>query len=264
MKFLMHRNRRGYLTLRIKKKLFYILFENGRIKSIITEKPRVIEIFPTLQCNLHCRYCDRGKEDSMLGDFNEIKILYNNLKKYSSFYLSNFRISGGEPTLYPKMNKLILFLHDIYPYAKVDFFTNAIKLEKLTKQSLAFINLCPSIYPSTEKILRKNKYVTNLFKSVGTRLKANVLFHDDMEFYGTLPKNNFDPLSYCFSPTLVCGTKQVFPCCRAHRLEQRYQKRYHLYIHTPNLYTKLKNIIKNTDLCTHCPRVYRDGTKILL
>jgi len=258
----MHPSQRSLL--KIKKKQFYILVGHKGIKSFFTEKPRIIEIFPTLQCNLRCRYCDRGKVNSILKNFNEIKILYNNLKKDPSFRLLNFRISGGEPALYPKVNKLISFLHDLYPYAKVDFLTNLIKIEKLTKKSLSLINLSPSIYPSTEKILRKNKYVMNLFKSQGIRLKSNVLFHEDMESYGKLPRKKFDSLSACFLPTLVCGTKQVFPCCRAHRLEQRYQKIYHLYIHTPNLYGKLKDIIKNTDLCTHCPRVYRDAKTIFL
>lgn len=104
----------------------------------------------------------------------------------------------------------------------------------------------------------------NLLESSGIRLKADVFFHEDMEFYGTFLRNNFDPLSFCFVPTLACGTKRDYPCCRAHRLEQMYQKRYHLHIHTLNLYKKLKSIIENTELCTHCPHAYRDGTKILL
>ncbi len=253
-----------YRLLRIKKKFFHLLVKDGKINSVLAEKPRIIEIFPTLACNLNCRYCDRGKEDSVLKDFSEIRILYNNLKKCPSFYLSHFRISGGEPTFYSKVNKLILFLHDLYPDAKIDFLTNAIKLKQLTKRSLVFINFCPSIYPSTEKILRKDKYVRDLFKALGKRLKANVFSHEDMATYGTRLKNNFNPLADCLLPTLLCGTKQVFPCCRAHRLEQRYQKSYHLYIHTPNLYQKLKSIIENTDLCIHCPRVYRDGAKIPL
>ncbi len=199
----------------------------------------------------------------MLEDFNEVKILYNNLRKDASFRLSNFRISGGEPTLYPKINKLISFLHTIDPRANIDFFTNGIRLDKLTAQSLTGIKLLLSIYPSTEKILRKDVYVKNLLKSLGMRIKANILFHEDMESYGTL-RNDFDPVPWCFIATLVCGTKRVYPCCRAHRLEQMHRKKYHLYIHTPGLYKKLKGIIKNTDLCTHCPRVYRDCTKVPL
>lgn len=47
-------------------------------------------------------------------------------------------------------------------------------------------------------------------------------------------------------------------------LEQMYKKKYHFYVNTVNLYNKLKNIITNTDLCTHCPRAYRDHLKISL
>ena len=223
----------------------------------------IIEIFPTLQCNLHCRYCDRGKEDSVLEDFNEIKILHNNLKKDPSFRLLNFRISGGEPTLYSRVNELISFLHGINSRVKIEFFTNAIGLDKLTAQSLARINLVLSIYPSTEKILKRDRYLKGLLGSWGIRIKTNTLFHEDMESYGTV-RNDLDPVFRCFIVTLVCGTKRVYPCCRAHRLEQMYRKRYHLYIDTPDLYKKLMNIIKNTDLCTHCPRMYDDGARISL
>ena len=222
-----------------------------------------IEIFPTLQCNLNCRYCDRGREGSILEDFNEVKILYSNLKKDASFCLSNFRISGGEPTLYPKINELISFLHIIYPSAKIYFLTNGVRLDKLTAQSLTGINPLLSIYPSTEERLRKDGYAKSLLKLWGIQVKANTLFHEDMESYGTL-RNDFEPVPWCFVATLVCGTKRVYPCCRAHRLEQMYRKKYHLSIHTPGLYKKLKGIINDTDLCMHCPRVYRDCTKVPL
>ncbi len=220
----------------------------------------IIEIFPTLRCNLHCRYCDRGKEDSILEDFDEIKILYDNLKKDPSFNLLNFRISGGEPTLYPRINELISFLHAIDPRGNIDFLTNAIRLDKLKIRSLTRIKLFLAVYPSTEKILRKDKYVKDLLKLHGIRIKANTLFHEDMESYGT-KASGLNPFIHCFIPTLLCGTKRVYPCCRAHRLEQMYRKRRHLYIYTPGLYKKLKDIVKNTDLCTHCPRMYSDCAK---
>jgi len=219
-------------------------------------KTDIIEIFPALKCNLHCRYCDRGIEDSSLKDFDDIRILYDNLKKDPSFRLLNFRISGGEPTLYPRVNELISFLHGIN-LNNIDFITNAIRLDNLTIQSLTNIKLFLSIYPSTTKILKKDKYVKRLLELRGIRIKANILFHEDMESYGTL-RNDFNSLFHCFNATLLCGTKRVYPCCRAHRLEQMYRKKYHLYAHTPDLYRKLKGIIKDTDLCAHCPRMYSD------
>lgn len=238
---------------------YYILIENGVTQSISRrDAPFKIEIFPLLKCNLKCPYCDRGKEKSILKDFNNIKILYENLRSNTIFNVVNFKISGGEPTLYPRINELIPFLYRINPYTKVDFVTNGIELKRLTKSSLAKINLCLSIYPYTEKILRKNKYNTSLFRSLGERLvQTNIFTHEDMQAYGTI-KNDFRPLSYCISAVLLCGTKRVYPCCRAHRLEQIYKRNYHFSINTGNLYRKLKGLIENTDLCTHCPRMYKD------
>ncbi len=68
----------------------------------------------------------------------------------------------------------------------------------------------------------------------------------------------------CFVANLVCGTKKVYPCCRAHRLEQVYGKKYHLPIDAPNLYKNLRNIITDTDLCTHCPHIYTNPKRVLL
>lgn len=257
----MHNKQKKYFTFRSNKTLYYILIHDKEISAITTEMPRSVEIFPTLRCNLGCKLCDRGREVSILKDFGDIKSFFDNLKKDPSFHLLDFKISGGEPTLYPKINELVMFLHMLDPHANIDFLTNAMRLKKLTKRSLAIINICPSIYPWTRKILQKNEYALRLLGSSGARLKVNVFFHEDMESYGTLLKNKFDPFSFCFIPTLLCGTKRVYPCCRAHRLEQMYKKRYHLHIYTPGLYGKLKSIIKNTDLCSHCPHMYRDGKK---
>ncbi|MBN3039974.1 MAG: hypothetical protein JW867_02495, partial [Candidatus Omnitrophica bacterium] len=63
---------------------------------------------------------------------------------------------------------------------------------------------------------------------------------------------------FCLNAILLCGTKKVYPCCRAHTFEKMYNKNYHYYIDTENLYQKLKDLIKETDLCLHCPRMYED------
>lgn len=258
-KFSVNRSKRELFRAEFDDKSYNILIEDGKIKSISKEMPIQIEIFPSLQCNINCAYCDRGNEDSILRDFNDIKVLYNNLRGDPDFNLLNFSISGKEPMLYPKVNELISFLHNIKPDEKINFLANGIELNKLSKEHLEKINLFVAIYPHTEKVLQKNKYVVNLFKLKGYRLKTNVFFHEDMESYGTI-RNDFDPLSnvFCINAVLICGTKRVYPCCRAHKLEQMYKKEYHFYIDTDNLYKKLKGIIKNTDLCTHCPRMYKD------
>ena len=238
-------------------KTVYILKENNGIKSITFEKPVSIEIFPSLECNVNCASCDRGVEKSQLEDFNDIKILRDNLSKDINFNMLNFIISGREPTLYPKVNELIVFLRRLDPFAEIEFFTNAIELKQLTRKSLAAVKLAVSIYPKTHGILQKDKFIVDLFKSRGLSLKVNTRFHEDLSRYGATQKD-FSPFLRCFAVVLLCGTRKVYPCCRAHKLEQMRKKKYHLCVNTENLYEKLKNMIKDTDLCSHCPRIYSD------
>lgn len=238
-------------------KAVYILKENNRIKSITSEKPVSIEIFPSLKCNVNCASCDRGVEKSQLEDFSGIKILRDSLSKDINFKMQNFIISGKEPTLYSKVNELIVFLRRLDPFAEIEFFTNAIELKRLTRKSLAVVKLAVSVYPETQGILRKDKFIVDLFKSRGLSLKVNTRLHEDLSKCGAARKD-FNPFLRCFTVVLLCGTKRVYPCCRAHKLEQMRKKKYHLYVNTENLYEKLKNIIKNTDLCSHCPRIYAD------
>jgi hypothetical protein len=85
--------------------------------------------------------------------------------------------------------------------------------------------------------------------------------HESLTEPGTI-RNDFNPFTYCFSPTLLCGTQKIYPCCRAHLFEQMHKKNYHLDIKTPDLYSGLMRIIQKSDLCLHCPRLYKDN-KIL-
>ncbi len=137
----------------------YIVTEGSAIRSISSKASSFqVEIFPTLQCNLRCPHCDRSGEKSVLRDFNDIKILYDNLQKDVIFSISNFRITGGEPTIYPRINGLISFLHGLAPYSKIDFITNGLMLKKIAKNHIKKLNLSVSIYPNTIGILKKSKY----------------------------------------------------------------------------------------------------------
>ena len=246
------------------KGLYYLLMNGNTIENISSPKSHFfIEIFPTLKCNVNCTYCDRGKETSTLRDFRDISVLYDNLRKDAIFRNANFRITGGEPTLYPKINELISFLYGINPHSKVDLITNGIELRRITKRNLKKINLTVSIYPYTVKILQKSKYMRNLFQKNGYEIEPNTLLHENMDVFGK-KKRDYPAAELCFGPVLLGGTKKVYPCCRAHRLEQDYKKKYHFYIDTTSLYTKLKYIIKDTDLCSHCPRMYEDSLKVEL
>lgn len=245
------------LKVKTKKDPYYLMMKEAMAASL---RPRLfffMEIFPSLECNVNCPRCDRGREKSILKDFNDIKILYDNLRLDPDCHLTHFRISGKEPTLYPRINGLISFLHRLNPKVAIYFYTNAIELRRLTDKSLSQTKLVVSIYRDTKNILRKSKYIKDILKSKGIPLKVNIFDHEDLKSFGSY-KSDFDPLLGCFSAVLLCGTKKVYPCCRAHLFEQMYKKKYHLRIHTQNLYQGLKGLIKNTDLCTRCPRIYRN------
>ena len=260
----MQKNRKGLLKLKTDLGSYHLLMNGKVIESVSSAKSNFfIEIFPSLKCNLNCTYCDRGKESSVLKDFGDIAILYNNLLKDAIFNKSNFTISGGEPTLYSKINELILFLHGINPYAKINLITNGIELRRIRGENLKKINLYVSIYPYTLKILQKSRYLRNLLCRTGYKLESNILSHENMNAFGK-KKINYPAFELCFKPVLLGDTKKVYPCCRAHRLEQDFKKKYHFYIDTLGLYGKLKHIIEETDLCSHCPRVYEDSLKVKL
>jgi hypothetical protein len=222
--------------------------------------PVIVEIFPTLQCNVHCAQCDRGEEDSVIVDFSECSQLIENLKHNSSFELKRFRISGREPLLHPKINELIQYLSECAPNLLVEVFSNGLRVDVLTPLSLEKIFLAISVYSYTEKQLAKNAALHAIVTN--TRYKKALIDVDNHEIIsppGT-ERNDFNPFSFCFSPTLVCATKKVYPCCRAHLFEQMYAKKYHCELDTPDLYSKLIEIIQAGELCTHCPRIYKDTT----
>lgn len=236
----------------------YLSLRDGAVAALGQDPPTFIEIFPALECNVDCPLCDRGREKSVLENFNDIKTLYQNLSSDSDFCFSHFRISGKEPTLYRRINELVAFLHGLDPKAGIRFFTNALKLNRLTIKSLSLIELYASIYGNTKDILAQNQRIKNILESKGVALAVNVFRHEDLKSPGTKRAEDFDPLRLCFGATLVCGTRKVYPCCRAHVFEQMYKKKYHYFNDAKNLYQKLKRIIRETDLCRHCPRLYQD------
>jgi hypothetical protein len=237
--------------------------KEDRLEAISRDMPTFVEIFPTLTCNRNCPTCDRGQESSELEDFKDIKVLYDNLRKDPDCYLTGFRISGREPLLYPRINALIAFLRRLDPRLKISLFTNGLALKRLTKKSLSLVDLQVSIYPATRTILRGDPVAAGILKAKKIPVKVNFRHHEDLRYPGT-QRSGLDPLAFCFSAVLLCATKKVYPCCRAHRFEQMFQKKYHCRIDTKDLYQRLKSIIKDTDLCVHCPRMYKDSRHVVL
>lgn len=222
-----------------------------------------IEIFPSMKCNLNCPTCDRGREGSELSDFGRIKYLYDNIRDDAIFGKSVFRITGGEPTIFPMINELIEYFSGINPLSRVDLITNGLELERISAANLKRINPIISVYPLTVERLRRSKAVRASLGRRITGLKPNILSHDDMSRPGTI-RSGIPVKSVCLSAVLVGDTENVYPCCRAHRIEQDHKCNYHLKLSSGNLYSKLAGIIENTDLCAHCPRYYINKVAIKL
>lgn len=222
------------------------------------KKPVIVEIFPTMQCNVNCPYCDRADEESILEDFDHVRMLMKKLKEDSRFSLLKFRITGREPTLYPRINELISLLAEYKASHPIDFLTNGLKVDVLTEESFKAITLAVSIYPQTKRMLAQNAELKSLFASPEYRtIAVDIKYHEDLKHYGT-ERNDFNPFSDCFSPTLLCGSRKVYPCCRAHLYEAMYGGAYHACLDEENLFDALKNIIQTKDVCSRCPRVFKN------
>lgn len=220
----------------------------------------LVEIMPTLDCPVGCPGCDRGTIDTDLADFNDVVLLYETVKK--EFPHIQFRLSGGEPTLYPRINELIDLLLNLEPGRKIEMATNLLGFERLRMNLLDHLFMMVSVYPSTEQVLKERTAARLFFEYHFKKpIAANILEHEDLAEYGTVRKEDYDPLT-CFGPVLLGGTKKIYPCCRAHRFEQMYGGTYHMQITDNNLVEGLAAMIAKTPLCSRCPRIYEDGKKI--
>jgi hypothetical protein len=229
---------------------------DGRHDTYLT-----VELYPTMRCPVGCKYCDRGKEPSQLDDFDDVLALCKNLK--SDVDRVRFRISGGEPTLYPKINELIVFLHDQVPDRPIEFVTNLLAIERVRIELIQHLVFLISVYPGTIERIRKHPFRKSFWENVVKRpLVVTVTEHEDMDAHGTVLKKDFDT-RWCFAPVLLCGTKKVYPCCRAHRLEQMYGKDLHYMVESAGLFVKLEALVLSREMCSRCPRLYQDARKIL-
>lgn len=73
---------------------------------------RVIQIHPSLRCNLACKHCYSSSGPSFK-DFTELDDLIYFLKYARSYGFDVTSISGGEPFLYPKLEELLDYSHSL-------------------------------------------------------------------------------------------------------------------------------------------------------
>ncbi|MDD5489633.1 MAG: radical SAM protein [Candidatus Moranbacteria bacterium] len=96
--------------------------------------PIVLHIMPTEICNLRCVFCsvaERGEDGRLFPDLemSQIRKVVGNFKKMGlkAVILSG----GGEPTIYPRINELLEFLHK--EKLEIGLITNGVALAKKIK-----------------------------------------------------------------------------------------------------------------------------------
>jgi MoaA/NifB/PqqE/SkfB family radical SAM enzyme len=90
---------------------------NENVKNELTREPstnnlRVIQIHPTLQCNLTCRHCYSSSEPSLKKSISPEHIVH--FLQYARTYgFEVLSVSGGEPFLYPHLEELLIKSHSL-------------------------------------------------------------------------------------------------------------------------------------------------------
>lgn len=104
------------------------VLSNGIIKNDVFYPKKnlpsgTLRIVLTTECNYQCKYCfaegeiDKNKRILKLEDLKKI------LKVSKEFGITNIKLTGGEPLLYPEMDNLLKYIRDIgIPY--IDLTTN--------------------------------------------------------------------------------------------------------------------------------------------
>ena len=101
---------------------FYTLSdERAKESNVISDLSRC-ELILTDKCNFHCPYC-KGVKKEYRGDIS-IDEAFKVIDKWASHGIQNIRFSGGEPTLYPGLLKLIYYARSIFSIKNIAISTN--------------------------------------------------------------------------------------------------------------------------------------------
>lgn len=132
-------------------------------------------------CNFACVYC--AKEDNLkisnkyeYRSADSFLLLISRLN--SILHLEQIRLTGGEPTLYPELSKLIFGLKQI-GIPKVSLTTNGYLLEKLTaslrESGLDSINVSlDAVDPNIFYVMSRGKKIERVLKGIEKALKSNI------------------------------------------------------------------------------------------
>ncbi len=121
----------------------------------------LVRIITTYRCNLNCFYCHKeGLKERIEINPNDIPYIVDVLKKAK---VKKVTLTGGEPTLYPNLDDLILELNE--NKIKIGITTNGTNIKPLLRNKEYFSKITISL-PATNKKIYSQVTKRDLFDQV--------------------------------------------------------------------------------------------------
>ncbi len=170
--------------------------------------PLELTIYPTLACNLHCKFCFIKNRNS--SKYNELSAndWLQTIKEAKKNGIYSISILGGEPTIYYDINSLLLGIDQLE--INTTLTTNGIYMHEKTKNILANAKYIIPVFSlqclnSKNKILMGSDYektltLLNFFIKKGKKVRINSVYtgqsyEDFFEIIDYCIKNNIDRYS---------------------------------------------------------------------
>ena len=150
-----------------------------------------LRIILTNSCNYQCKYCFNEGEKEKNNRYQDLEKLKKVINAGREFGIHSVKLTGGEPLLYPKINDLLAYLHEInMPY--YDLTTNISLLDEKTVDMLNNYNVSSltlslnsldrdkyiylSGFSNFDKVLHNLNYTLENFKG---KLRINCIVFDE-------------------------------------------------------------------------------------
>jgi organic radical activating enzyme len=139
--------------------------------------PITLTIFPTNKCNLKCQFCsNKNRDQTKELSLEYIKETLNQLPSIRTVELSG----GGDPTCYPKINELIIYLTKYY---NVGLITNGVNIRAISEKSLARLSWLRisinSVIDYNHKIDWKYIIDNSLLYTLSNHIGISYILHND-------------------------------------------------------------------------------------
>ena len=154
-----------------------------RIAAIKNRKLYSLEIELTRRCNLECIYCyNSSSRDPGMPDF-DFELLKRVLREAYEYGIRSITYLGGEPTLHPKINKIIKFTKDIGMEEVVLYTNGTVMNDRLLDTINTFVDsvvihidsIDPDVFADVHRIDRSSSlsYFESILNNINTLKSSN-------------------------------------------------------------------------------------------